>query len=169
MTAGAGAVQLPVLIAGRVGCRLKHFNLRASALVQRCLPHLAWHRAAPGEGPGRPDAANQPPGIAVQMARLPRRHITNLINPNPLIFMVAFLPQFVNPVRGSVALQLLILGITQKATGFAILGVMALGAGKVQTWLARRPRILLQQRRFAALIMIVLAARLMFEGRPNRP
>src|SRR4030095_3282402 len=68
MTAGAGAVQLPVLIAGRVGCRLKPLNLGASALVQRCLPHLAWHRAAPGEGPGRPDAANQPPGIAVQMA-----------------------------------------------------------------------------------------------------
>jgi threonine/homoserine/homoserine lactone efflux protein len=65
--------------------------------------------------------------------------IANLTNPNPLIFMLAFLPQFVDPERGPVAAQLLVLGATQKATGFAILGATALAAGAVGGWLARRP------------------------------
>jgi threonine/homoserine/homoserine lactone efflux protein len=40
--------------------------------------------------------------------------MNNLTNPKALLFMFAFLPQFVPPHRGSVAAQLLVLGLTQK-------------------------------------------------------
>ncbi|WP_352592006.1 LysE family translocator [Mesorhizobium caraganae] len=36
--------------------------------------------------------------------------IANLANPWPITFMVAFLPQFVDPAAGSVTLQMLLLG-----------------------------------------------------------
>jgi len=38
--------------------------------------------------------------------------LINLLNPIPLLFFLTFLPQFVNPVRGSVTTQLLLLGVT---------------------------------------------------------
>jgi hypothetical protein len=65
--------------------------------------------------------------------------VANLANPSPPSFMLAFLPQFVDPSRGSVIAQLLVLGATQKVTGFAVLGATALASGAVGGWLARRP------------------------------
>lgn len=37
--------------------------------------------------------------------------ITNLLNPKVIFFFVAFFPQFVDPAKGNVSLQLLILGV----------------------------------------------------------
>src|SRR5262249_53126353 len=48
-----------------------------------------------------------------------------------LLFMFAFLPQFVSPDRGSVAVQLLVLGLTQKATGLVVPGSVTLVPGAV--------------------------------------
>jgi threonine/homoserine/homoserine lactone efflux protein len=62
----------------------------------------------------------------------------NLTNPNVLVFMLAFLPQFVDPARGSVGLQMLVLGAIQKTTGLFVLGGTALLAGGLGDWLRRR-------------------------------
>jgi len=48
--------------------------------------------------------------------------LVNILNPKTLVFFVAFLPQFVDPARGSVALQLLLFGI-----GFIVLGILSDG------------------------------------------
>jgi threonine/homoserine/homoserine lactone efflux protein len=82
--------------------------------------------------------------------------VPNVTNPNPLIFMLAFLPQFVEPARGSVTVQLLILGATQKITGFALLGAMAVASGTVAGLLSRRPGLALWQRRIAGGTMMAL-------------
>src|SRR6202521_4775327 len=37
--------------------------------------------------------------------------IVNLLNPKTALFFLAFLPQFVDPARGAVAMQMLILGV----------------------------------------------------------
>ena len=55
--------------------------------------------------------------------------IVNLTNPISLVFMLALLPQFGDLVWGSVTAQLLVLGATQKATGFVVLGATALASG----------------------------------------
>ncbi|MFD9738375.1 LysE family translocator [Umezawaea sp. NPDC059074] len=48
--------------------------------------------------------------------------LVNILNPKTLVFFVAFLPQFVDPARGSVAVQLLLFGI-----GFIVLGILSDG------------------------------------------
>jgi threonine/homoserine/homoserine lactone efflux protein len=60
--------------------------------------------------------------------------IANLTNPNVILFMLAFLPQFVEPASGSVGLQMLTLGAIQKATGLFVLGGTALLAGGIGNW-----------------------------------
>lgn len=90
--------------------------------------------------------------------------VTNLTNPNSLVLMLAFLPQFVDPARGSATAQLLLFGATQKATGFAVLGATALASGAVGGWLAQRPGFVAWQERFAGAVMVVLGLRLLMTG-----
>jgi threonine/homoserine/homoserine lactone efflux protein len=170
MTAGAGILQLPLLIAG-VASILAASPFAFELLRWGGVLSLIWLGGRLLLRKVRHDCVAAPSTAAPPSKWQAMREgiLVNLINPNPLVFMVAFLPQFVDPHRGSVALQLLILGITQKTTGLAILGAMALSAGTVRYWLARHPRLLVLQERFAGLVILVLAVRLLFEGRPARP
>lgn len=96
--------------------------------------------------------------------------INNLTNPKSWLFMFAFLPQFVDPARGPVWMQLLLLGLLQKLSGFVILGLVALTSGALGGWLARRPGLLAWQERFAGAVMVILGVRLLLSGdaRPAR-
>lgn len=78
------------------------------------------------------------------------------MNPNPLIFMLAFLPQFVDPERGAVATQLLVLGATQTATGFGVLGLVALASGRIGDRLSARPGIARRQAQIAGGMLVAL-------------
>jgi threonine/homoserine/homoserine lactone efflux protein len=94
--------------------------------------------------------------------------IVNLTNPNPLVFMLAFLPQFVDPAQGSVTVQLLVLGATQKATGLAVLGATAIASGAAGSVLARRPGFVVWQQRIAGAVMMALGLRLVVAGALGR-
>ena len=61
------------------------------------------------------------------------------LNPKTVIFFVAFLPLFVDPVR-SVTPQLLLLGAIFSGIAVSLDSIWALTAGTARTWLARRPR-----------------------------
>jgi threonine/homoserine/homoserine lactone efflux protein len=155
MTLVAGAVQLPLLALGIASIvqssPLAFALLRAAgALYLVWLGCRLWLAPCPAMTNGLVRNA-VPAGAALREG-----FIANITNPNPLIFMLAFLPQFVDPARGAVTAQLLVLGATQKITGFALLCSMALASGTVARGLSRRPGFALWQQRIGGGAMIVL-------------
>jgi threonine/homoserine/homoserine lactone efflux protein len=93
----------------------------------------------------RPSAAQTAPGEALRPAVSLRRAygegvLVNVLNPKVALFFLAFLPQFIDPDRGPVAVQVVLLGVL-----FAIIGVCsdstwALAAGSVSSRLRRNRR-----------------------------
>jgi threonine/homoserine/homoserine lactone efflux protein len=66
--------------------------------------------------------------------------IVNILNPKTALFFFAFLPQFVDASRGSVALQILFLGTLFAAMGITSDSLWALFAGTVAQRLNRNMR-----------------------------
>jgi threonine/homoserine/homoserine lactone efflux protein len=90
--------------------------------------------------------------------------INSLTNPKSLLFMFAFLPQFVDPAVGPVWFQLLLFGSLQMLSGVIALSMVAIASGTVGRWLTRWPRLLAWQQRFTGLVMIALGLRLFVSG-----
>ncbi len=65
--------------------------------------------------------------------------VVNLLNAKVSLFFLAFLPQFVEPSRGSATRQILVLGIVFFLIALAMDAAYALAAGSVGAWLRRRP------------------------------
>jgi threonine/homoserine/homoserine lactone efflux protein len=94
--------------------------------------------------------------------------IANLVNPWPMTFMIAFLPQFVDPHGSSVTLQMLLLGATQKMTGVLVLGTYAVASGSIGSVIMTRPRVRLWQQRIAGCFIVGLGIRMAVGGGVNR-
>lgn len=111
---------------------------------------------------------NVPPCVIPGGVRLPwqtlysRGLAIQFMNPGIILFIVALLPQFVDPDSGNAALQILVLGITFVLIELIGEGAYALGSGSVAKWLGRHPRANLQCGRFSGFIYttfgVILAA-----------
>ncbi len=80
--------------------------------------------------------------VAVKQEPLPRVLVqgvlVQVLNPKVALFFLAFLPQFVEPSRGPVWAQILLLGATLGVLGLVTDGLYALLGGSAADWLRRR-------------------------------
>jgi threonine/homoserine/homoserine lactone efflux protein len=98
---------------------------------------------------------------ALSLAALYRRGILmNVTNPKVAIFFLAFLPQFADPARGSVPLQILIFGGLFIVATVLVFGGVALGAGSLGAVLRRSPSAQIWLNRLAGMVFVGLAVRL---------
>ena len=91
--------------------------------------------------------------------------VTNLLNPKVAMLYLALLPQFIDPVQGSVLTQSLTLGFTQIAISVSVNALIALAAGSIALFLGTRPVWLLVQRSLMGIVLAGLAVKMALETR----
>jgi threonine/homoserine/homoserine lactone efflux protein len=126
------------------------------------LLYLAWQALRPG---GR---------SAFQVRELPKDSprkllamgfFTNLFNPKAALMYLSLLPQFVDPARGSVLTQSLVLGGLQIVISLSINALIATAAGSIAAFLGTRPAWMLVQRWLMGTVLAGLGLRMAFESR----
>lgn len=90
--------------------------------------------------------------------------VVNVLNPKTALFFFAFLPQFINPARGAVALQIAILGTILIFLGTLSDTVYALASGSIGNWLRGNLKFVRAQRYFAGSVYIGLGAATALSG-----
>ena len=91
--------------------------------------------------------------------------VAEVLNPKTALFFLAFLPQFVDPAKGSVALQLAMLGVIFVFLGLMSTVIFAVSAGGLGSLLRRNPTILKWQGRIVGGIYCALGVRLALQER----
>ena len=130
------------------------------------LAWLAWQSLRPrpeamqnAADPDRaPSPSERPAASAWRMVG--RGMVMNLTNPKVLIFFLAFLPQFANPALGSVAPQIMLLGVVFMVATLLVFGAIAVFSGTFGTLLLRSERAQRWLNRAAGVVFLGLAVRL---------
>lgn len=121
---------------------------------------LAWKAlATPAGRIARGTAPPAPPARAYREAVL-----VNVLNPKVALFVLALLPQFVDPARPVLA-QFLVLGAVIVAGGLVVNGLVGVFAGDIGRRLARSATLESWLNRLTAGIFVALALRLALERR----
>jgi threonine/homoserine/homoserine lactone efflux protein len=115
------------------------------------------------KAPADPTDARTLPITARQAFR--QAVLAEVLNPKTALFFLAFLPQFVRPENGSVALQLGSLGAIFVMLGLASTAVFAVSAGSLGNLLRRNPAVLKWQGKVAGGIYCALGIRLALQER----
>ena len=91
--------------------------------------------------------------------------IVNLTNPKVIFFVLAFVPQFVDPMRGPILIQFLLLGAILSLGGLIVNGVVGVFAGGIGRGMARSPRFGVVLGWISASVFTALALRLALSER----
>ncbi|MFM9842937.1 MAG: LysE family translocator [Dongiaceae bacterium] len=122
------------------------------------LLYLAWKA---WRGASQPLAMQERPRASLTRVFLEGAW-TNLLNPKVALFILAFLPQFVDPARGHVIGQMLFLGLLFNIGGTTVNLVVALVVGWISDHLRQSARFALYVGRFSAVVMLWLAVQTLF-------
>jgi threonine/homoserine/homoserine lactone efflux protein len=91
--------------------------------------------------------------------------VTSLLNPKVAMLYLALLPQFIDPVAGSVLGQSVVFGTVQIITSVSVNAMIALTAGSITGYLADRPMWLKAQRWLMGTVLAGFAVKMAFEAK----
>ncbi|SFI31197.1 LysE family translocator [Bradyrhizobium sp. Gha] len=111
-----------------------------------------------------PIELNRAPAISAGRA-FRQAVLTEVLNPKTALFFLAFLPQFVRPEHGSIALQLATLGALFVLLGLVSTIVFAVGAGRLGNLLRRHPAVVKWQGKVVGTIYCAVGVRLALQER----
>ena len=90
----------------------------------------------------------------------------SLVNPKALLFFMVFLPQFVDPAKGSIAVQLMTLGLILSAASVVFNTLLGAFSGQLGMLLQRNPRAATLQKWLLGGVLAALAVRMFLTERP---
>lgn len=127
--------------------------------------YLAWLAIVMWRTSDEPEASVAAPH-STPRAMYRQGLLTAVLNPKVAVFQLALFPQFVDPARGSVLMQSLVLALTQLVIVVAGDSVCVFAATGARRWFARRPGWGRWSKRALAGVFAGLAARLALQSRP---
>ena len=156
----AGSVVHSVLAALGVSALLQHSETAFLAVKYAgaaYLLYLAWKAIRAG---GKGIAIGQKLAPISLWRVFGEGALTNLLNPKVALFILAFLPQFVDPTRGNAALQILLLGAIFNVGGTSVNAIVACSASMAARALGSSAGFSRWLNRVSALVFVGLAVRL---------
>jgi threonine/homoserine/homoserine lactone efflux protein len=126
--------------------------------------YLAWLAVVTWRASGA-NAASAPARRAEAGQMYRQGLVTSVLNPKLAVFQLALFPQFIDPSRGSVLVQGLVLALTQFVIVVAGDSVCVFAATGARSWFSRRPGWSRWSKRALAGVFAALAARLAVESR----
>lgn len=129
----------------------------AAVLIVLGVRELMSRQGAPKPAT-RLESASLEPGRAMA-----RAFVGNVLNPKVAIFFLAFLPQWVDPARGSAMVQFIVLGAILSALGSMCGVLLALAAAVAARHLGRHGTAFRWQRRLTGAVLIALGLRLAWQ------
>ena len=126
------------------------------------LVYLAVRTVAGGGGlpAAAADRRRDPLGVVYRQAV-----VTNLLNPKSGLFYVSFVPQFLDPGRGSLLAQFILLGLIFNVMGNLINLAVALSMGRLAEWLGRHPAVWRAQQWLTATLLGGIALHMVLSER----
>lgn len=166
----AGALSQALLVAVGLGAVVQRSILVLTVLKVAGAAYLVWlgvraivhGRALATAGDHDGDAAPQPAASV-----LGEGFVVGVTNPKLIVFLVALLPQYVDPVRGSAVVQMAALGLLFTLIALLLDSAWALAAGTARRWLARNPRRTARLSQGGGAVMVGLGVHLALTGRPD--
>ncbi|OZC87165.1 lysine transporter LysE [Rhodococcus sp. 06-412-2C] len=162
---GLGQVPLVVAVAAGVGALVASSAVALTAIKFLGAGYLAYLGVQTIRHRNRASAAPDDKSAAVSKKRLLIQGFTvGVTNPKSIVFLVAILPQFVDPSRAHVPLQLGALGMIFIFVAISVDSIWALIAGGAREWFATSPKRMSRMDGVGGGIMIGLGAVLLFSG-----
>ncbi|MBY0338584.1 MAG: LysE family translocator [Acetobacteraceae bacterium] len=165
--AGCQTGSLAIMLAAAAGITAALFAVPYAWDVLRIggalyLAFLAWQCLRPG---GQPLFAPRPLPAEPDARLFAVGFATAALNPKVALFYVAVFPPFLDPARGDVFTQSVILGAVQIATCTAFDALLVCGASGTARFLSTRPAWLAAQRYILGGALALLALKLAVTGR----
>lgn len=89
---------------------------------------------------------------------------TCLLNPKAYLFVFSVYPQFLEPGFGPIWRQAIVLGLLTAVVQVGVYGIVAVGAARAGSAMARRPGLVTWSARLAGILFVAAAAALVFES-----